>query len=182
MAGLLGAFQRLSSWLATKASLSKVFRIFSVLPLTSLVSSCIISKEHERTPSPIPSFGERYMVLYKHILDLTEENEIKVLWSKSYNGRAYRKTRTIKIPDVKTHITYAIALHEIGHIVGKQTGNRVNREAQAWLWARENALEWTPVMGEKAVRCIQSYLDWSRRRKNVWVPPENHISWEIAKW
>jgi len=62
----------------------------------------------------------------------------------------------IAIAPVRSEITYAIALHEIGHIRGRyQRGRRsVTREWWAWQWARENALVWTTRME----RCAQKSL------------------------
>jgi hypothetical protein len=86
----------------------------------------------------------------------------------SGNGRAYRKSRRIKIRPVKTAKTYAVALHEIGHILGpRQSSTRLDQEVGAWEWAERNALEWTPAMSATRARCLNAYLVWSLRRRGV---------------
>lgn len=119
--------------------------------------------------------------LADHISRLVVENNILAEY-KQGSGRAWRKVRKIRIPPVKSSISYAVALHEIGHVIGPQSGHRLNKEAQAWLWARENAILWNDTMSGKAATCMTSYLNWCHRRKGAWVPPADHISWEIAKW
>jgi hypothetical protein len=54
-------------------------------------------------------------------------------------------------------ISYAIALHEIGHILGRYQlswKDRV-RERWAWQWARENALVWSSAMDRHAKRELE---------------------------
>ena len=86
----------------------------------------------------------------------------------SRGGRAWRRKRHIDIREVKSAITYAVALHELGHILGpRQSGVRIEKELGAWEWAVDNALEWTPVMARKAVRSLESYLAWARRHKTA---------------
>jgi hypothetical protein len=54
----------------------------------------------------------------------------------------------IRLPRIRSSISYAIALHEIGHIRGKHQRSRDVRvrERWAWQWAWENALFWSPPM------------------------------------
>jgi len=51
----------------------------------------------------------------------------------------------------------AKALHEIGHIRLGPPEDEVVGERQAWQWARDNALIWTPTMENEAVRSLGSY-------------------------
>lgn len=68
--------------------------------------------------------------------------------------------------------TYAVALHEIGHLVSpsgavrqhvaaKDARERSNlmifEEEAAWAWARHNALEWTPLMESVASYALGTY-------------------------
>jgi hypothetical protein len=68
---------------------------------------------------------------------------------------------------------YAIALHEIAHVLNKWKNNpqqnwadRTNNvtkyqlrdERQAWYWAIEHAIEWTPRMEEYMCECINTYV------------------------
>ena len=77
------------------------------------------------------------MELAEHIARICKIEDINVERS-SRNGRAWRGMRAIEIPPVKSEITYALALHEIGHILNKrQSGTRLDKEVGAWEWAIE---------------------------------------------
>ena len=122
-----------------------------------------------------------------HIEDLCETFEIAV-GSHASGGRAWRKTKVIKIRPVKSAVTYAVALHEIGHVVGTmQSGTRLIKETGAWLWARGAALCWTPVMHEAMVKRLRSYLRWAthpqrqaRRHGKPAIPPKDHALWSLV--
>lgn len=62
-------------------------------------------------------------------------------------------------------MTYAIALHEIGHVLGEQRGRRVEKEVQAWDWAKAHAIIWTPRMEQTKRGCLQSYIRWAERKQ-----------------
>lgn len=115
-----------------------------------------------------------------HINSLAETHGVAIEISSSGRGRAWRKIKKIRIREIKTAITYAVALHELGHIVGPQTGNRLNREWQSWEWAMANALTWNDTMTSKMQRCLASYLRWCNRRRGAWVPPSDHPVWTMA--
>lgn len=103
-----------------------------------------------------------------HITNLLATHRITVTWKPSGNtGRAWRISKHVAIPEVKTAISYALALHEIGHILGKNPPTRLGREAAAWQWALDNAITWTPVMESKMQRCLDSYDRWAKRRKGA---------------
>lgn len=111
-----------------------------------------------------------------HIARICKIESIEVQ-SHSSGGRAYRRKRLIKIRPVKTAITYAIALHEIGHILGpRQTGKntRLDKEVGAWEWAEANAIEWTDAMSAKRAKCLQSYLAKAARSPHMKQPAANH--------
>lgn len=80
------------------------------------------------------------------------------------SGRAWRKTKRMRIPLIKTAVTYALALHELGHLVGPQGTHRITKELEAWEWARANAMEWTKPMASKAHDCLMTYKAWAIRR------------------
>lgn len=115
--------------------------------------------------------------LKSHVLQLLSKNQISMEWS--HSARAYRKTRHVKLPPIKSEITYAVALHEIGHIVGDQPRTRIDREVAAWQWAKTYSLVWTPKMQAAAVRRLESYLVWSRRHQTMKVPGPGH---PIYRW
>jgi hypothetical protein len=66
-------------------------------------------------------------------------------------------------PPIRCVITYATALHEIGHILGRYQESREEmvRERWAWEWARRNAIVWTPQME----RCATEALAWIAAHK-----------------
>lgn len=105
--------------------------------------------------------------LAEHFAALCEQHGIEV-GSHSSGGRAWRKSRTVKVRPVKSAITYAIAMHELGHILGKrQSGTRLDKEVGAWEWAHDNATEWTDTMEAAMQKRLCSYLAWSKRRKGA---------------
>jgi hypothetical protein len=110
----------------------------------------------------------------KHIARICKIEDITIE-SHSSGGRAYRRKRLVKIKPVKTAITYAVALHEIGHILGpRQRGTRLDQEVGAWEWAMENAIEWTDAMAEKRAACLRSYLAKAARSPRMRQPAPDH--------
>ena len=93
----------------------------------------------------------------------------------STGGRAYRTLRKIKIRPIKSDITYCIALHEIGHILGpRQCGKRIDKETGAWEWARANAIRWTPRMTATMRTCLMSYVNKINRSPRMTRPDDDH--------
>lgn len=117
----------------------------------------------------------------EHIEILLAQHEITVDWRERTNARSWRNIRKVRLERVRGASSYAIALHEIGHVVGPQGGRRLEKEAQAWRWAQENAIEWTEGMERLVARCIETYLVWCERKRGAWVPPKNHDSRRIAR-
>ncbi len=116
----------------------------------------------------------------QHIETLCVEHHI-VLEVRPGGGRAWRRSRRVRVPPIRTGISYAIALHEIGHILGEnQDGRRLEKEVGAWLWARSNALSWRKPMKNAMKRRLASYLAWCRRRRGAWIPPASHIAWKLV--
>jgi hypothetical protein len=101
--------------------------------------------------------------LRSHVLALCQRQEIIVRWverpSKAY---AVREVQEIGIPRIKSQVSYATALHEIGHILGRNQASKhvLVRERWAWNFARTTALLWTPTME----RCAMGSLSWYGRR------------------
>lgn len=100
----------------------------------------------------------------------------------SRGGNASRRGRFINIRPVKSAITYAVALHELGHVLGPwQSQPRLYKEAGAWRWALENAMIWSAPMQKTMVRSLMSYLKWQRRRsKYVRLPEADHDFWRLV--
>lgn len=109
-----------------------------------------------------------------HIAKICKIEDIEVD-SHSRGGRAYRKSSRIKIRPVKSAITYAVALHEIGHILGpRQSGTRLYQEVGAWEYAMSKAVEWTPAMNATMCKALQSYINWANRSKQAKKPEPDH--------
>lgn len=122
--------------------------------------------------SPVKKYEE-------HIADICFKHDI-VVGTHSSGGRAFKKSRRINIRPIKSSITYAVALHEIGHILGPdQSKTRLEKEAGAWLWAKANATEWTEPMQKKMVQCLKSYARWSERHMTMKAPPKDHAFWTL---
>jgi hypothetical protein len=110
-----------------------------------------------------------------HINDLCERNEIEVRWCKRPSqAMAVQACNEITIAPIKSDLSYAAALHELGHLLGRhQRSPRVLvREKWAWEWARRNALQWTPRMERHLREC----LAWYSRRKWSRNPPDLIVS------
>jgi len=89
----------------------------------------------------------------RHIRQLCEQYHIKRVWTKStFSAYAFPYNKTIQIPPIKSHITYAIALHEIGHLVNKSPN-----EIRAWKWAMKNSLVWNTTMENTKTKCLKTY-------------------------
>jgi hypothetical protein len=65
----------------------------------------------------------------------------------------------IWIPQIKSSISYAFALHEIGHIRGRHQTSRSHMvcERDAWAWAKAHALIWTEAMERLRFACLGWY-------------------------
>src|SRR5438034_9973385 len=56
-------------------------------------------------------------------------------------GRGSGRRQLIRTPAVRGQVSYFIALHEIGHLVGPgRSGTRLEKEAAAWRWALANSV------------------------------------------
>jgi hypothetical protein len=88
-----------------------------------------------------------------HITELCAQHDIQIEWHER-EAWAARELELICIRPIRSAVTYTIALHEIGHILGRFQGSQLSiiRERWAWKWAKRNALVWTAVM-ERTMRC-----------------------------
>lgn len=127
----------------------------------------------------MPRLGarEKAKLLRKHVRLLGSFHGIRVI--RHYQGKALKETRTIWIRDVRSERTYAEAMHEMGHILGPwQSASELARECGAWIWARRNALNWTPPMDERLIQCLGSYIDYASKSD---LPNVGHPAWKILR-
>jgi hypothetical protein len=113
--------------------------------------------------------------LREHIERLAAQHEI-IITITPFAARAFRKrfgereADEIEIPPITTPIRYAVALHEIGHILGRYQDhhNEVVSERWAWEWARRNAIWWTSKMDRFAERALRGYQRHRDRSPIIW--------------
>lgn len=65
----------------------------------------------------------------------------------------------INVAPIRSALSYAVALHEIGHILGCYQASPcvMTRERWAWKWARKHAIVWTPAMERYAAKSLAWY-------------------------
>jgi hypothetical protein len=92
-----------------------------------------------------------------HARELARAFDVRLIESdqlKPEEALAIPPLRVVLVRTITEEMSYAVALHEIGHLAsptGVLTGERTARlqltqEDAAWTWARHYALEWTPAM------------------------------------
>lgn len=128
-------------------------------------------------------------VLDRHVDELCELHGIVRLTGS--RGRAEvqrrngRRTIAIRIPPVRGQVTYFVALHEIGHLVGPgRSGTRLEKEAAAWLFAlREARVEPSDACRRRIGRRLRSYVTWAQlrqhRRRPPVLPPPDAPFWSL---
>lgn len=122
-----------------------------------------------------------------HVEQLCREHGIELSGS-SARGRAIRwrgGRLQISIPAIRGQVSYFIALHEIGHLVGRgRSAPRLEAEANAWLWALANAaVEPSDATLRSISKRLDGYLRWARNRQYRRVPPRipepGHAFWSL---
>jgi hypothetical protein len=124
-----------------------------------------------------------------HVEELCSEHGIELVGASS-RGRAIRwrgGKLEISIPPIRGQVSYFIALHEIGHLVGRgRSAPRLESEANAWLWALDHSVvEPTPATLRSISKRLRGYLDWARsrqyRRVPPRIPPREHPFWSLLE-
>jgi hypothetical protein len=123
-----------------------------------------------------------------HVEDLCREHGIELVGASSRVApSAGRAAGSIAIPPIRGQVSYFIALHEIGHLVGRgRSAPRLESEANAWLWALDHAVvEPTTATLRSISRRLRGYLDWARsrqyRRVPPRIPPREHAFWSLLE-
>jgi hypothetical protein len=130
--------------------------------------------------------------LDRHVDDLCELHGIVRL--SGTRGRAEvhrrdgRRTVAIRIPPVRGQVTYFVALHEIGHLIGSgRSGTRLEREAAAWRFAlMEARVEPTDASRRRIGRRLRSYVTWAElrqhRRRPPVIPAQESLFWALLAY
>jgi len=129
-----------------------------------------MTKPLDRVASSVGSrVSKREMA--EHVLRLCEEHSINIEWSATRKAWAAACFELIHIPPVRSSASYAIALHEIGHVLGphQRTSVVLTAERGAWRWARRNALVWNDTMDRVMRRCLTFYEKRPNLRRD-WRP------------
>jgi hypothetical protein len=104
--------------------------------------------------------------LKKHFLLLCADEEVDVQWC-DVPSKALALSGELEFiltPNIRSEISYAVAMHELGHIKSPtQSADQTERERSAWDWARHNALIWTPHMEGYAAASLRWYEAQRRR-------------------
>jgi hypothetical protein len=108
--------------------------------------------------------------MQNHIASLCEANEIVYQFNDGKEPDAAWGSyylREIEIPPITDECSYATALHEVGHILGRYQLSEVIlvRERWAWKWAKRSALDWTGAMERRAGRSLK-YYEWNPRARS----------------
>lgn len=114
-----------------------------------------------------------------HIYGLVERHDI-ITSTCRRPDRAWgsRELWEVQIPPVRSAASYATALHEIGHLLGRHQDSlrSMVRERAAWDWAKRNALVWTDRMETHRLTCLDHAARNSRlvaataERKVTFIP------------
>jgi hypothetical protein len=91
-----------------------------------------------------------------------------------HRSYSLREAEEIHTTPIRSAISYATALHEVGHCVGRHQQSRrvMVRERWAWQWARAHALFWTPAMERSAASALAWYEPRAANIDRKWLPPE----------
>ena len=115
-----------------------------------------------------------------HIELLARQHGIVVTSTRGASGRAYGREQRIVISPVRGPVSYAVALHALGHLIATGAAGpqhkQLIREILAWRWARRAALEWTERMDAAMQRSLGVYVRrLERRRRHIEIEPEAYF-------
>lgn len=135
-----------------------------------------------------------------HVEEIAAVHGIRVNYVEGLpeGAQAFVRLRMIRTPPITDLLSYYIALHELGHLVGRgRRSPQLEREANGWVYAIETA-RWpqTPEVSRAISSSLQSYgggdLEYGGggvyknrrgeyrldRRKKV---PDGHPYWSLLK-
>lgn len=74
--------------------------------------------------------------LTEMIENLCKEHGINFSWTYTMDNRADHINRAVRLKRIQHFYQFASCLHEIGHLLSKQTADILENEYRAWEWAR----------------------------------------------
>jgi len=141
---------------------------------------------------PMTTYPRSVAVLRRHVFELARAFDVRVIETdiKPDAAAASAHHRAVVISPIVDETTYAVALHELGHVLSP-TGFVPDRtqdltllqEESAWAWARHYALDWSPAMESVAEWAFSTYTrrDAQRRHTRGPMPPTKaRIDW--SQW
>lgn len=125
-----------------------------------------------------------------HVEELIKTHKLRVEWlAKGAHILEVRvdPDRVLHLFRVTNARTYALALHEIGHVVTRTLYQPVLfKEAAAWHWAKSNALRWTASMQIVLKVGLRSHVvralsDCQQLKSaQMLVPDKSHVFWQLV--
>ena len=116
-----------------------------------------------------------------HIEQLCQEHGIRwVRAPRAVDSKALPTARVVMFATFTDPLSYYAALHEIGHVMlhcglPKEDAQLITREAEAWVWALDNALDDPPPTARRFIAlALLSYLDCpelNRHKEQLDSPP-----------
>lgn len=120
----------------------------------------------------------------RHIKALAIKHSIDISWLSERDTidkiGAVRASRSVRIPRIIPGETgrYAIALHEIGHVVGPYRRGRLSREIAAWRWAIEHSDRWSRAMSHTLWHGVVSHVR-GHAQDTCRIPGARDPVWEL---
>lgn len=127
-----------------------------------------------------------------HINKLCRKHKITIspVRFKSSCGRAWYNTRVIKIPHIKNVDTFAVALHEIYHIIRGKKGKVYEMEYYCDLFALKtlekfgyNTNDWIKRMNWHSLRCLAKAHNRRANMSNIRPEIKRHfLNVDFSLW
>lgn len=124
----------------------------------------------------------------RHGISRVEGSGRAVVISVRHRDGTRERRLEIRVPPVRGQVSYFVALHEIGHLVGEgRSGRRLEREEAAWRFALNEALVApTDTTRRRIGKRLRSYVSWaevrSRRRRPPHLPSAEAPFWHLLAW
>jgi hypothetical protein len=133
-----------------------------------------------------------YNELEEHVEALCAGHGIALTFSgrgrAEVHRRGHERFSVIRVPPIRGQVSYFVALHEIGHLVGPgRSGRRLEREAAAWRWALANSrVAPTDATRRRLGAKLRSYVTWAElrrhRKRPPVLPPSESEFWTLLRY